>query len=138
MTNRVKAIVAFEPGGSPFIFPEGEVPESVTTIYDSVKAQAIGISLDKFLMLTKIPIILYYGDHIADGPTDEIGPDKWRSEFEMAKAFVACVNRHGGKAEIVHLPDIGIKGNTHFLMADRNNEQIADLMDQWIRAQGLL
>ncbi|MBS5582479.1 MAG: alpha/beta fold hydrolase [Megasphaera sp.] len=138
LTNRVKAIVAFEPGGSPFIFPEGEVPESVTTIYDSVKAQAIGISLDKFLMLTKIPIILYYGDHIADGPTDEIGPDKWRSEFEMAKAFVACVNRHGGKAEIVHLPDIGIKGNTHFLMADRNNEQIADLMDQWIRAQGLL
>jgi hypothetical protein len=55
----------------------------------------------------------------------------------MAKEFVAAVNRHGGKASLVHLPDIGIRGNTHFLMADLNNKQIADLMARWLHEQGL-
>ena len=136
-TDKVKAIIAFEPGGSPFIFPEGEVPEPVPTLYDPVKAQAMGVPLESFLALTKLPMVLFYGDHISDGTTDEIGPDKWRSEFMMAKEFVSCVNRHGGMAEIVHLPDLGIKGNTHFLMADKNNEVIAGLMADWLSAKGL-
>ena len=136
-TDKVKAIIAFEPGGSPFIFPEGEVPGPVPTLYDPVKAQAMGVPLESFLALTKLPMVLFYGDHISDGTTDEIGPDKWRSEFMMAKEFVSCVNRHGGMAEIVHLPDLGIKGNTHFLMADKNNEVIAGLMADWLSAKGL-
>jgi hypothetical protein len=28
---------------------------------------------------------------------------------------------------VVHLPEIGIKGNTHFAMSDLNNAQVADL-----------
>ena len=55
----------------------------------------------------------------------------------MAKKFVAAVNRHGGDATLVHLPDIGIKGNTHFLMADKNNLDIAALMEEWLKEKGL-
>lgn len=136
-TDNVKAIVAFEPGGSPFLFPEGEVPQAEIPVYAPVAAQAKAVPLKDFMKLTKIPIILYYGDNIADKPSKQVGPDKWRSEFDMAKKFVAVVNRHGGHAEIVHLPDIGIKGNTHFLMSDLNNQQIADLMANWLHKQGL-
>lgn len=136
-TDNVKAIVAFEPGGSPFLFPEGEVPQAEIPVYAPVAAQAKAVPLKDFMKLTKIPIILYYGDNIADKPSKQVGPDKWRSEFDMAKKFVAAVNRHGGHAEIVHLPDIGIKGNTHFLMSDLNNQQIADLMANWLHKQGL-
>ena len=136
-TDNVKAIVAFEPGGSPFLFPEGEVPQAEIPGYAPVAAQAKAVPLKDFMKLTKIPIILYYGDNIADKPSKQVGPDKWRSEFDMAKKFVAAVNRHGGHAEIVHLPDIGIKGNTHFLMSDLNNQQIADLMANWLHKQGL-
>lgn len=136
-TDNVKAIVAFEPGGSPFLFPEGEVPDVEVPVYAPVAAQAKAVPLADFMKLTKIPIILYYGDNIADKPTSEVGPDKWRSEFDMAKKFVAAINRHGGHATLVHLPDIGIKGNTHFLMADLNNQQIADLMAGWLHEQGL-
>lgn len=136
-TDNVKAIVAFEPGGSPFLFPEGEVPQAEIPVYAPVAAQAKAVPLKDFMKLTKIPIILYYGDNIADKPSKQVGPDKWRSEFDMAKKFVAAVNRHGGHAEIVHLPDIGIKGNTHFLMSDLNNRQIADLMANWLHKQGL-
>ncbi|XOQ53031.1 MAG: AB hydrolase-1 domain-containing protein [Succiniclasticum sp.] len=136
-TDKVKAIIALEPGGSPFLFPEGEVPAVTPTTYAPVAAQAKAVPLKDFEELTKIPIILYYGDNIATGPSKEIGPDKWRSELMMAKEFVAAVNRHGGKASLVHLPDIGIRGNTHFLMADLNNKQIADLMARWLHEQGL-
>lgn len=136
-TDNVKAIVAFEPGGSPFLFPEGEVPQAEIPVYAPVAAQAKAVPLKDFMKLTKIPIILYYGDNIADKPSKQVGPDKWRSEFDMAKKFVAAVNRHGGHAEIVHLPDIGIKGNTHFLMSDLNNQQIADLMANWLHKQGV-
>lgn len=122
-TKNVKAIVAFEPGGTPFLFPEGEVPEALSTAYAPVVAAAEAVPLKDFLALTKMPVILYYGDNIATAPSKEIGPDKWRSEMDMAKEFVDAVNRHGGDATLVHLPDIGIKGNTHFLMSDTNNRR---------------
>lgn len=47
------------------------------------------------------------------------------------------MNRHGGDATLVHLPDIGIKGNTHFLMSDLNNQQVAEQMEKWLEQKGL-
>jgi fermentation-respiration switch protein FrsA (DUF1100 family) len=83
LTDNVKAIVAFEPGGSPFLFPEGEVPAISKAVYAPVSAQARAVPLADFEKLTKIPLVLYYGDNIAAAPTTEVGPDKWRSEKEV-------------------------------------------------------
>lgn len=47
------------------------------------------------------------------------------------------VNSHGGDVTIVVLPEVGIKGNTHFMIADTNNKEVADHMEQWIKAKGL-
>jgi len=33
---------------------------------------------------------------------------------------------------MMHLPAMGIKGNSHMLMQDRNNLQLADLVLAWI------
>lgn len=137
LTDKVKAIVAFEPGGTPFIFPEGEVPEALPTTYAPVIATAKAVPVKDFEKLTKVPMLLLYGDNIAEKSSKEIGPDKWRSELDMAKKFVAAVNRHGGKAELIHLPEIGIRGNTHFLMSDLNNKEIADLTQKWLKKQNL-
>lgn len=87
-------------------------------------------------MLARI-IVIYYGDFIAEKPDTAVGPDKWRSEYEMAKQFVMTVNRHGGDATLVHLPDIGIKGNSHFLMAEKNNQEIAGILASWLQDKGL-
>lgn len=136
-TDNVKGIVAFEPGGSPFLFPEGEKPAQIVASYAPVSATAMEVPLQDFEKLTKIPIILFYGDNIAKEASDDVGPDKWRTEMAMAQKFVEAINRHGGQAELVHLPDIGIYGNTHFLMGDTNNKQIAELMEQWLEKHGL-
>ena len=46
----------------------------------------------------------------------------------MATLWADAVNRHGGDATMVHLPEIGLTGNMHFLFSDLNNLQIADQM----------
>ena len=55
----------------------------------------------------------------------------------MAKQFVEAVNRHGGDATLVHLPEIGIKGNSHFLMQEKNNDEIMKLALAWLKKKGL-
>ncbi|MGK6349903.1 alpha/beta hydrolase [Parapedobacter sp. DT-150] len=130
----VKAIVCYEPG-SGFVFPEGEVPEPITSSAGSL--EAVGISKEEFLKLTKIPIVIYYGDFIPTKPDPNPGADGWRARLEMAKLWRDAVNRNGGDVTVVHLPEIGIHGNTHFPFSDLNNIEIADLMSQWLTDKGL-
>ncbi len=66
-------------------------------------------------------------------PDDE----NWRVRLQMARKFVDTINRHGGKATLVELPKMGIHGNTHFLMQDLNNKQLAELLDEWLVENGL-
>jgi hypothetical protein len=55
----------------------------------------------------------------------------------MARLWRDAVDRHGGDVTLVHLPDIGIRGNTHFAFSDLNNLQIADLMSAFLKKKGL-
>ncbi len=46
-----------------------------------------------------------------------------------------AANAAGGKAELVLLPEIGIRGNSHMLMQDKNSLEIADWLAGWIDRQ---
>ncbi|WP_225551526.1 alpha/beta hydrolase [Sphingobacterium bovistauri] len=135
-SSNVKAIVAYEPYSS-FLFPEGEVPASIssTGLFGALKGEAIPLA--DFLKLTKIPIVIYYGDNIADSPTAIWNKDHWRSGLEMARKWTDTINKHGGDASVVHLPSIGIKGNTHFPFSDLNNLEVADALSTWLKSKGL-
>lgn len=132
--SNVKAIVAFEPG-SGFIFPEGELPAAMPSAAGTLSPEAVPLA--DFRKLTRIPIVIYYGDNFPVEPTTERGQDNWRVRLAMAKLWVDAVNRHGGDARLVHLPEIGVRGNTHFLMSDLNNVQIADLVSQFLAEEKL-
>lgn len=133
-SKNVKAIVALEPG-SGFIFPDGELPEPMPSAAGTLTPE--GVPLTDFEKLTRIPIIVYYGDNFPLEPTAERGQDNWRVRLAMARLWVAAINKHGGDAQLVHLPEIGIRGNTHFLMSDLNNVQIADLVSKFLTAKKL-
>ena len=134
-TDKIRAIVAFEPGGSPRLFPEGEVPEAIATSFGLIEGTAI--PLEEFKKFTRFPIVIFYGDHIAAEPTDNYGSDQWRGELAMGRKFAELVNKYGGDCTVIHLPELGIKGNTHFIFADLNNLEIADLMSNWLKEKGL-
>ncbi|MEX6689904.1 alpha/beta fold hydrolase [Danxiaibacter flavus] len=125
--DHVKAIIAIEPGG--FTFPQGEVPEG--------NRGGPGVPLEEFMKLTKIPIIVYYGDNIPKEETNAASLNFWRNVLATARQWAKVVNAHGGDATIVYLPEAGIKGNTHFIMSDLNNKEIADLITKWLKEKGL-
>jgi len=133
-TANVKGIVSYEPG-SGFLFPEGEVPEVLPSSGGALAA--IGVPMAEFTKLTKIPIIVYYGDFIPEKPSDNPGQDGWRVRLEMARKWRDTVNRHGGDVTVVHLPEAGIRGNTHFPFSDLNNQQVADLMSRFLSEKKL-
>lgn len=135
-SRNVKAIVSYELG-SGFFFPESETPEPLETISPFGALSATPIPMDDFMKLTRIPIIIYYGDYIPDEPSDNWAMDSWRVRLKMAQLFAECINRHGGDATVVHLPEQGIKGNSHFLFAEKNNVQIANLLSDWLKEKGL-
>lgn len=132
--SNVRAIVSYEPG-SGFIFPEGEVPPAMPSAGGTL--QALGVPLSEFVALTKIPIIIFYGDNIPAEAIANPGQDGWRVRLAMARLWRDAVNRRGGDVTVVHLPETGIRGNTHFPFSDLNNLQIADLMSEFLKKKGL-
>lgn len=70
-----------------------------------------------------------FGDHLSDLP----GPlaKMWPANFDSCNTFVRQVKDSGGDAEMMSLPKMGIKGNSHMLMQDKNNLQLADLILKW-------
>jgi len=134
--EEVTAIVAYEPG-SGFVFPEGEVPAPVenNSFFGPLKASAV--PLEQFKALTKLPIIIYYGDNIPQNISSQPYQEYWRAAMQMARLWADAVNRHGGDASVVFLPDAGLKGNTHFPFSDLNNGDVAELLEAWLKSKGL-
>jgi pimeloyl-ACP methyl ester carboxylesterase len=129
----VGAIASFEPGGD-FVFPEGEAP---TVQFAGRPFTPPTIPLTDFMQLTRVPIIVYYGDNIPDQPTPNPGQEQWRAFRAVARHWRDTVNRHGGDVTLVDLPAIGIRGNTHFPMSDLNNIEVANHLAAWLRQKGL-
>jgi hypothetical protein len=93
--------------------------------------------MSDFMALTKVPIVIFYGDFIPEKPTEVPTQDAWRGRLEMARIWRDTVNKHGGQVTLVHLPEIGIRGNTHFPFSDLNNVEIADQVSKFLAEKGL-
>lgn len=130
----VRAVVAYEPGSN-FMFPQGEVPLPMKSAGDTL--EAVGVPLAQFMQLTRIPIIIYYGDNIPQQPIAAPNQDSWRTRLAMARLWAEAVNRRGGDVTVVHLPEIGIRGNTHFPFSDLNNVEIANHLSGYLAKKGL-
>lgn len=74
-----------------------------------------------------IPIMILWGDHVADSA-------RWAPRLAACRAFAAAANASGAKVDLVVLPDIGIHGNSHMLMQDNNSLEIADRLIDWMKS----
>jgi pimeloyl-ACP methyl ester carboxylesterase len=88
------------------------------------------LSAEKIATLAKIPTLIVFGDHLDDAP--EPYGSRWRGRYKDCQTFIQQVTRAGGDATMMHLPDFHQFGNSHMLMQDKNNLQIADLILKWI------
>jgi hypothetical protein len=131
--EKVKAIYSYEPVQC--AFPVGETPPPIPTSGGPVAGLSIPVA--DFNKLAKIPIAVIYGDNIPSSPVPNGNLDLWRARMALCKQMVDTLKAHGGDATFVHLPEIGITGNTHFAMSDLNNVQIAGLLSDWLKEKGL-
>jgi pimeloyl-ACP methyl ester carboxylesterase len=77
-----------------------------------------------------VPMLWVWGDNIDKFPF-------WGRIVAQQEKFRANLVKAGGIGDEIVLPQVGIHGNTHMMMMDRNSDQIAALIDQWLARQGL-
>jgi pimeloyl-ACP methyl ester carboxylesterase len=106
----MKGLVLVEPGSCP-----------ATYTADEIKA------------LGTVPILIVFGDH-RDNPTGIPGLPNWQARFELCQALITRLKAAGGQAQMLSPAETGIHGNSHMIMQDKNNLQIADLILEWIDA----
>jgi len=84
--------------------------------------------------LTTVPILVVFGDH-RDTATGISTRPSWQVSFDSCQELIGRINEAGGRAQMLNPPERGIRGNSHMIMQDKNNLQIADLILQWIDEQ---
>jgi pimeloyl-ACP methyl ester carboxylesterase len=77
---------------------------------------------------TRVPVLSLWGDNSV-GAKDTVNGDERRNG---CLAAVNAIKAAGGRASLLMLPDMGIKGNSHMMMMDKNNLQLADILLKWI------
>jgi hypothetical protein len=102
---------------------------------DKVKAlvavePTLGGDRSKVGLLKSTPVFIMYGDNAKDHP-------RWSKIRQGGVDYAGVPTAAGGSVDIVDLPDVGIKGNSHMLMMDKNNAQTADLIQKWLIGKGL-
>ncbi|HEX8967154.1 MAG TPA: hypothetical protein VF937_04685 [Chloroflexota bacterium] len=104
----IRGMITIEPGGS-------------CTTANPLTAP---LSSDQIAKLAAIPTLILYGDHLSGGFL--------KSYADCHDVYLPQIEAAGGDITFVSLPDMGIFGNSHMMMLDRNNLDIADIIMDWI------
>ena len=81
--------------------------------------------------LKGVPHLVVWGDFIAQSPL-------WTRFVPASRAYAEALKKEGGVGDWWDLPAMGVKGNTHMLMMDKNSDQIASMIQKWMGEKGLM
>ena len=94
-------------------------PDLVKTLISVEGRSGCGLSPEQAKTMTRLAWLNVAGDH------------GWNGEEECRKA-AAQVASLGGKSAFMATYEKGVRGNTHMMMMDVNNLQVADWILEWI------
>src|SRR4051812_17265081 len=80
--------------------------------------------------LKGIPVLMIFGDYIEQDA-------RWPAIRKNAVEFGDRIKAAGGAVDVIDLPKVGITGNSHLLMMDKNNLEVAAVIQNWFEAKGL-
>lgn len=110
-TNNIAGIIAIEPGTPP----------------------VAGSDAYKAIEEKKIPVAFYYGDFIDNGDPAISATAFWQERRNRAIAYAEEMNAKGGDVTVYDLPKEGIYGNEHFIFQDKNSDEVAAHVEEWIQ-----
>ena len=108
-TSHILGMVSIEPGGS------------CTTTNPST----LPLTQAQINTLATIPTLIMFGDHIEGSG--------FAAAYASCKAYTKKVIDAGGDVTFIHLPEIGIHGNSHMMMLDKNNLEVANVILSWMK-----
>jgi hypothetical protein len=117
----VKAHVAVEGGGGPL---DGFSPSGPQE-HDSGAAAVLEGELREY---AKVPSLTVLCDYLELDPL-------WSRFRQSSEQFARRVSERGGLADVLDLPAVGEKGNTHVPMIDRNSAAVFDLIVDWLETR---
>ena len=103
---------------------------------DKVKAlvavePTLGGDKNKVALLKNTPVLMMYGDNVKTHP-------RWSKIRQGGVDYAETLHKGGGTVDIYDLPDMGLKGNSHMIMMDKNSDQVAGLIQKWLASKGLV
>jgi pimeloyl-ACP methyl ester carboxylesterase len=104
-------------------------PDKVKAIV-AVESATAG-NIGKAAALKSTPVLMMFGDYVDQHP-------RWTMFKKIDLEYAAAVRAAGGTVDVIDLPNIGIKGNSHMLMQDKNNAEIAEVIQRWLAGKGLV
>src|SRR5215831_12745298 len=81
-------------------------------------------------VLKNIPTLFVYGDYIDRD-------SRWPKIRATGVAFAEAMKAAGASVDVVDLPKAGIHGNSHMMMMDKNNLEVAGVIQTWLEGKGL-
>jgi pimeloyl-ACP methyl ester carboxylesterase len=101
-------------------------PDSVKAVV-SVEPRSCAVSDENVkAVFTRVRLLTVFGDFFGTNVDD------WPGRMTECVETVTRIKAAQGIADNIHLPDRGIRGNSHMLMMDTNNLQVADLILAWL------
>lgn len=81
--------------------------------------------------LKSVPHLFVWGDYLDR-------QDFWKRITPNVDKYESALRAQGGIVERIDLPKAGMRGNSHMLMMDRNSDQVAQLVQDWMTKNGLM
>jgi pimeloyl-ACP methyl ester carboxylesterase len=104
-------------------------PDKVKAIV-AVESASAGTA-SKAVALKNTPTLMLFGDYVDQHP-------RWAAYKKIDLEYATAIRAGGGTVDVISLPDIGIKGNSHMMMQDKNNAEIAEVIQKWLVGRGLV
>jgi pimeloyl-ACP methyl ester carboxylesterase len=122
-------ILAHSQGGS-FAFKVAEQrPDKIKAIV-AVESASAGV-LANAPKLKDVPVLMVWGDFVDQHPT-------WAAFKKIDAEYANAIKAAGGTVDWINLPEIGIKGNSHMVMQDKNSAEVAEVIQKWLRGKGMV
>lgn len=116
-------IIAHSQGGAFSLNIAEEIPDLIKALV--LIEPSMGGNMNNAERLVDIPIYAVYGDYIKQD-------DRWKEIYSKTNLYYEKLSEYGIDLEVQELPEIGIEGNSHMLMIDKNNMEIATLIQNWL------
>jgi len=124
-------IIMFSQGGNFGFGAALHAPDKVKAVIGIEPSGAPDPAKSNVTAMKGIPHLFVYGDHLDVS-------DFWKQMVANVRRYQEMLAAQGGVADVLDLPKLGIKGNTHAMMMDNNSDQIAELIQEWMNKQNLM